>query len=897
MSFFLYTASIAVAFISGSVRGSLVHNTYGNCISTTDAVYTLPDRDLTVLNPWLKNDSDYRSLRVAGCRHGRDKGTVCHDKPSIGSGFAQLYPNYFLGLTDHGPSQDCAQLYKTDPVHYASAKGKHGTGFPIQKFAPTIVHIAHDPSSRELITKRYVPLLGKDGRPISGLPNTQGDETPYGADCRGKPLAYDPSGLDTEDLARIPGTDYVAIVDEYAPSVVIADFKTGSILVRHVPISLKDALSKARYNIVADIPNVYRNRRKNRGFEAIVVDKKGKYVIAIMQSPMLGDNKKKTENNAIIRCAYFKLKVSKTGKPKLSYSKTFVIEASSPAAYVDSENEPQDLKYSAAQYHSTGKFIVLERAKGQVKLFHVNFLKATNIDNTRFANNLHLEIETNGLLLAKQVNVIAAEKTLIWDTVPGIGGSKDYGGCSKMGGFVIDMSDASKVWMIEDNDFGMQKRENVDLFQFSLGRMATGATVCKIPDHPMAPEMNVDPALTIYLSNQRTYRVSDEPGVGATKTLTVEEEKERAYVINHSTGSVDMYDAASKPPKPLQSYSMETPYGPTSVDTCKDGEFLAIGVANEEDEEQAGRVDILTKGLKLLRRIKHSQCIGVTDVKWSDDCKFITAACEGVGASVPGGVLVIDFGGPKARRFRNVKMADFMAFDEIANIVTENGVRLIESHKPSMDFEPKRLVIDGKHAFVTLQENNAIAVVDLHEAKVTEVKPIGYIERQRSGFGLDASDVDGMVKISNYPFLYGMPQPDGIQKYVAGNGQTYLVFANEGAAKIDVEEGRGFDITKKDKLDRKAVPGLKEMVENRRMLGRLKFSTIMGYNKSTNTQEKMFHFGGRSFSIMSLDGMIVFDSGEWFARIQEKISKTFFNSDAIDIDDMSLSQKDLFDSR
>lgn len=897
MSFSFSLPAISFIIINSLAIVSTEENIFGNCVSTTDAIYSLRDTSLAVLNPWLKDYPYLKSLEARGCSQSRKDTDLCHDKPSIGSGLEQLFPNYFLALADRGPTQDCALLHAKDPVKFASAKDKIGKAFPIHKFSPTIAHISHDPHSRELKTGRFVPLRGSDGQPISGLPNTEYDETPYGANCEGDALPYDPSGLDTEDIAHIPNTEYVAIADEYSPSVVLANYKTGMILRRHVPVSLEESLSKARYEIVADIPDVFKNRRRNRGFESIVVDTKGKYVIAILQSPMFGPEGKATVNNAIIRCAYFKLAVNKSGMPQLTYRKSFVVEASPPTAYMNEHTKPKDIKFSAAQYHSTGKFIALERAQGQVKLFLVDFLKATNIDKTKYANNLELEKKSNGMYTAKQIGITAAEKTLIWDSGPGIGGSLNFMGSSKMEGFAIDMKDDSKLWMIEDNSYGLGKKENVQLFKISLGRAPGGATVCKKPDHPPSPPINVKASHTLQLTNSQTYRVSDEPGVGAAKNLDVDENENRVYVVNSDEGTVDVYNTAAKPVTPLGSFTAEEPYIPTSVSVCKDLIFVAVGLMNGVEEEEPGRVDIISKDLKLLRRIRHTQCIGVADVTWSDDCKYLVVTCKGVGAEVPGGVIVADFSGPASMRFRGAKVADFKAFDEIAEIVHANGVRLIESHKPSLDFEPKNVVIDGRHAFVTLQENNAIAVVDLHEAKVTELKPMGYIERNRDGFGIDASDADEKINIRGYTFLYGMPQPDGIQKYVANDGKTYLIVANEGASKCDVEEARGVDITDEKKLNRNAVGGLKQLVDDNKMLGRLKFSKIMGYDKTTNTQEKMFHFGGRSFSIISLDGKIVFDSGEWFARIQQKLFAKIFNSNGFDEDDLTLSQKDLHDRR
>lgn len=869
-------------------------NVFGNCQAKVGAVYEVPDTRLSELNLWFKGDKAFQDLVAAGCPPDRDDTDVCQDKPAVGSGFAQIGANEFLGLADRGPNLQCEDLYEADPNKYPQAKGKTGRSFPVPAFAPTIVYLSPRGDSREMPIIKSIPLRGRDLKPITGLPNTMLDEVPYGPGCRGDPLPYDPSGLDTEDIALIPGTDYVALVDEHSPSVVVANYKTGKITSRHVPRKLRKLLKDAPYKIVGDMLNIYTQRRKNRGFEGVVVDNIGKYVIAIVQSPMIGESGK-FDNNAIIRCAYFDMEI-RNGIPMLSYSWSFIIEASSPAAYADPSVVPKDMKYSAAQYHSKSKFIALERASGQVKLFLVDFSKATNIDNTLYNDSLSLERLTKGVFLPEQFKVKPAEKALVWDSIPGVGGTTNYDGGDKIEGFAIDMMDDSKLWVINDNDFGLEKNTNTMIYKISLGRAPAGATICKPPAHPRAPKVNLMPTKAIRLVSPSTYRVTDEPDAGAAENLDVNEMKKRVYVANGDTGSVDMYDGSSSPVQLIKSYVPEGNYEPTSIAVCEKHGYVATGLASDEDD-MPGRIDILAANLRLIQKVQKSKCILVDHVKWTDDCKFLVGACEGEGKDVPGGVVVIDYGGPKGNRFRKAEVGTFEHFNPLERFFDENGIRLIESRTPSVDLEPEYITFVGNHAFVTVQENNAIAVVDLFEAKITELKPIGYINHGRMGFEMDTSDKDGRINVRRQRNVYGMPQPDAIQSYTARDGETYLVFANEGDAKDD-EEARGEDITDEDGLGRIAGLGLAKRVDNDEELGRLKFSSIIGYNETTNTQEQMFSFGSRSFAIMkATTGEIVFDSGSWFAKIQEKYFPKIFNSQSFDDEDLSLSQEDLFDNR
>ena len=336
----------------------------------------------------------------------------------------------------------------------------------------------------------------------------------------------------------------------------IANHRTGKVVPRHVPASVAPVLEQARYTVVGDIPDVFALRTKNRGFEGVVVDKNRNYVIAILQSPMLGEEEHRTVNNSIIRCAYFDMTFSDRGTPTLKYSRSFSIEASPPATYDDTGNVLKDLKYSGAQYFSEGKFVALERAKGQVELFLVDFSKATNVDHTKYSDNLLLEMDTNVVFKASQMGVIPADKTLIWDSAPGIGGSTNFMGGFRQEGFVIDRKRKHVVWMIDDNDFGLDRNRNVEMRKIALGCASEGAKVCKRLKHPDAPVINTEPSKKIKLINPQTLRISDHPGAGAAANLDLDEFVMSAYVANDDSGNLDMYDVSTSPATPMKNMAL-----------------------------------------------------------------------------------------------------------------------------------------------------------------------------------------------------------------------------------------------------------------------------------------------------------------------------------------------------
>ena len=106
------------------------------------------------------------------------------------------------------------------------------------------------------------------------------------------------------------------------------------------------------------------------------------------------------------------------------------------------------------------------------------------------------------------------------------------------------------------------------------------------------------------------------------------------------------------------------------------------------------------------------------------------------------------------------------------------------------DLEPEYITVshDSKTAWVTLQENNAIAMLDIPSATFTKIVGLGFKDHLLPANKLDASDRDvpgssnsGIINIRNWPVL-GMYQPDSIASYRV-KGKTYLVTANEGDAR------------------------------------------------------------------------------------------------------------------
>ena len=159
---------------------------------------------------------------------------------------------------------------------------------------------------------------------------------------------------------------------------------------------------------------------------------------------------------------------------------------------------------------------------------------------------------------------------------------------------------------------------------------------------------------------------------------------------------------------------------------------------------------------------------------------------------------------------------------------------------PGMDYEPEYIAINaaGTHAFVTLQEANAMGVLDLGTQQFTSVIGLGTKDFSLPGNEIDPSHKDSKIELRSAD-VQGFYQPDAIAAYEVG-GQTLLVMANEG----DTREDDG----DKARLKDTALTGPADLKQ-------LNIST------TDSTSGDLYTFGARSFTIRDTDGNIVFDSG------------------------------------
>ncbi len=224
--------------------------------------------------------------------------------------------------------------------------------------------------------------------------------------------------------------------------------------------------------------------------------------------------------------------------------------------------------------------------------------------------------------------------------------------------------------------------------------------------------------------------------------------------------------------------------------------------------------------------------------------------------------------------------------------VTPSGEAFRNSGTPSGDntpknIEPEYITIseDSRTAFVALQENNGLAVIDVESATLTSL--IGLGKKDYSQVMIDPSDKDGGASLRAVPEgIFGIYMPDAIASVNIG-GADYVLSANEGDGReyfYDADEATcltngGLDYDEDDGclsfidedrlddvlLDPAVFPNAAEL-QLEENFGRLKLMITDGDTDGDGDFDEVWSFGARSFSIWDASGNLVWDSGDELDR-------------------------------
>lgn len=423
---------------------------------------------------------------------------------------------------------------------------------------------------------------------------------------------------------------------------------------------------------------------------------------------------------------------------------------------------------------------------------------------------------------------------------------------------------------------------------------------------------------------------------------------QRLFVVNAQAGAIDVLDL-SDPANPVLEQTLTTASilagsKVNSVAVAKG--ILAVAIEAPLKTNPGRAAFFNTETLALISDVE----VGAQPdmiVFTPDGTKVLTAnegePSDDYQVDPVGSMSIIDISTPATPVVSTASFAGFNAATlraagvRIYGPTNTVGGSVLNGASVAQDIEPEYITVsqDGTTAFVTLQENNAIAKIDIATATVTDILPLGEKDHGLTGNELDVSDQDNAINIKTWPGVRGLYLPDAMASYTVG-GVTYLVTANEGDARAwgedndayfagdstlgFVEEFRVRNLTNPSgwagRVGDDLPPQLGELVPNQgmdiggallnplvfgycgatatspgacrdvTMLGRLNITWTMGYQKDVNgapvlydaatglvsptgtrlMYDKLYSYGGRSFSIFDEDGNLVFDSGSEFEK-------------------------------
>jgi hypothetical protein len=415
----------------------------------------------------------------------------------------------------------------------------------------------------------------------------------------------------------------------------------------------------------------------------------------------------------------------------------------------------------------------------------------------------------------------------------------------------------------------MNTMKKLPLLCLALAGLATSCN--KWDDFPGAPGKGKGPKKGDTRFEQvATIQIGGET---AAEISAFDPKTKKLFTVNAEANQISVTDlsevASPLPVAPIQLA------GGTANSVAIHGGILAIAVENTDKQANGS---VLVYDTETQQQLAVYPVGPLPDmVTFSPNGKFIVVANEGE----PNDDYTVDPKGSVSiikQATGEVRTLEFDAFNGQEAALESQGFRVFGPGADlSMDVEPEYVVIsdNSRTAWVSLQENNGIARIDLNSGTIEGIYPLGFKDYSDPFNAIDPSDRDDLKELRPVP-AFGMFQPDGMA-YVKIRGMDFVITANEGDARdYDgfSEEARVEDIL----LDPTVFPNAGEL-QAEANLGRLEITTTLGDADGDGDYDEIYSYGARSFSIWSGTGDLVYDSGNDIAAQTLALTPDRFNDD------------------
>jgi hypothetical protein len=362
---------------------------------------------------------------------------------------------------------------------------------------------------------------------------------------------------------------------------------------------------------------------------------------------------------------------------------------------------------------------------------------------------------------------------------------------------------------------------------------------------------------------------------------------QRLFIANSIAGKMDIVDFSNPTAPVLLSSVVMTPYGNINSIAVHDG---IVAVATENADPQAnGKIVFFDADGVFVNEVSAGAMPDM--ITFSKDYSKVITANEGEPSSdysvdPEGSVTVVDISGGIANvTSANATQIMLTQFNGQEAALRAQGIRIFNtSASVAQDLEPEYVAVsdDNTKAFITLQENNAMLVLNLVTNTVESIQALGYADySEGSGNSLDASDQSGAILNTAGIPIRGAYMPDAISySTIGGNG--YVFMANEGDSREfgSVVDANRISSSVFNNLDPGAFPDA-AILRNNRFLGRLNALKYSGDTDGDGDYDELHVLGSRSFTIRNAaTNELVFDSKDLFEKITaaSPLTDAFFNA-------------------